>query len=154
MKPQYPSFQDAIACCSIHQNKPSSPPPPPKSSYSFRINFKPFKSYWPLGVPTGFAFNKTGHVLNSEVCHPRCVGTITQEFCVLHVQSNTTIFKIKLMMTSYHLRISCCVCGATSSCFNMPIKIVLVSVTGMLEYRFVMSKEAREWCGSSSCVRL
>jgi len=48
-------------------------------------------------------------------------------------------------MTSYHLRISCCVCGVTSACFNMSVKIVLVSITGMLEYRFVMSKEAREW---------
>jgi len=29
-----------------------------------------------------------------EVRHPRCVGTITQKFCVLHVQSNTTIFHL------------------------------------------------------------
>ena len=61
-------------------------------------------------------------------------------------------------MTSYHLRISCCVFGATSSYFNMSVKIVLVSVTGMLECRFVMSDEAREWCGSSGvslrfCIR-
>ena len=27
-----------------------------------------------------------------EVRHPRCVGSITKNFCVLHVQSNTTIF--------------------------------------------------------------
>ena len=25
-----------------------------------------------------------------EVCHPRCVGSITKNFCVLHIQSNTT----------------------------------------------------------------
>ena len=61
-------------------------------------------------------------------------------------------------MTSYHLRISCCVCGVTSASFNMSVRIVLVSVTGMLEYMFVMSKEAREWCGSSGvslslCIR-
>ena len=31
---------------------------------------------------------------NSEVRHPRCVGTITQKFCVLHFQSNTTIFHL------------------------------------------------------------
>ena len=49
------------------------------------------------------------------------------------------------MVTSYHLRISYCVCGVTSVCFNTSVRIVLVSVTGMLEYRFVMSKEAREW---------
>ena len=40
-------------------------------------------------------------------------------------------------------------CGVTSSCFNMSVKIALVSITGMLEYRFVMSIEAREWFGSS-----
>ena len=51
-------------------------------------------------------------------------------------------------MTSYHLRISCCVCGVTSSCFNKFVRIVLVSGTGMLLYRLVMSREAREWCGS------
>ena len=26
--------------------------------------------------------------------HPRCVGTITQKFCVLHFQSNTTILHL------------------------------------------------------------
>ena len=31
-------------------------------------------------------------VMNLEVRHPRCVGSITKNFCVLHVQSNTTIF--------------------------------------------------------------
>jgi len=31
---------------------------------------------------------------NSEVCHPCCVGTVTQKFCVLHVQSNTTKFHL------------------------------------------------------------
>ena len=31
---------------------------------------------------------------NSEVRHPRCVGTIAQKFCVLHLQSNTTIFHL------------------------------------------------------------
>ena len=35
---------------------------------------------------------------NSEVCHPRCVGTITQKFCVLHVQSNTTIFQLVVVV--------------------------------------------------------
>ena len=29
---------------------------------------------------------------NFKVCHPRCVGSITKNFCVLHIQSNTTIF--------------------------------------------------------------
>ena len=28
---------------------------------------------------------------NFEVCHPRCVGSITKNFCVLHIQSNTNI---------------------------------------------------------------
>ena len=27
-----------------------------------------------------------------EVCHPRCVGSVTKNYCVLHIQSNTTIF--------------------------------------------------------------
>ena len=63
-----------------------------------------------------------------------------------------------MVITSYQLRISCHVCGSTSSCMSMLVKIVLVSVTGMLEYRFVMSKEARVWCGSSGvslrfCIR-
>jgi hypothetical protein len=31
-------------------------------------------------------------VMNLEVRHPCCVGSITKNFCVLHVQSNTTIF--------------------------------------------------------------
>lgn len=46
-------------------------------------------------------------------------------------------------MTLYYFRISCCVCGSTNLCFNMLARIILVSVTGMLEYRFVMSNEAR-----------
>ena len=29
---------------------------------------------------------------NFEVFHPRCVGSITKNFCVLHIQSNTTIY--------------------------------------------------------------
>ena len=53
------------------------------------------------------------------------------------------------LMTSYQLRISCRVCGAISSCFNRFTRIVLVSGTGMLLYKFVMSREEREWCGSS-----
>ena len=52
-------------------------------------------------------------------------------------------------MTLHQLRISCHVCGAISSCFNRFTRIVLVSGTGMLLYKFVMSREAREWCGSS-----
>jgi len=31
---------------------------------------------------------------NFEVRHPRCVGSITKNFCVLHLQSNTTIFPL------------------------------------------------------------
>jgi len=31
---------------------------------------------------------------NFEMRHPRCVGSITQNFCVLHVQSNTKIFNL------------------------------------------------------------
>ena len=52
------------------------------------------------------------------------------------------------MMMSYHLRISGCVSGITSSCFNRFVRIVLVSCTGILLYMLVMSREAREWCGS------
>jgi len=31
---------------------------------------------------------------NFELRHPRCVGSITKNFCVLHMQSNTTIFHL------------------------------------------------------------
>ena len=31
---------------------------------------------------------------NFEVRHPRCVGSITKNICVLHIQSNTTIFHL------------------------------------------------------------
>ena len=31
---------------------------------------------------------------NFEVRHPRCVGSITKNYCVLHIQSNTTIFHL------------------------------------------------------------
>jgi len=29
-----------------------------------------------------------------ELRHPRCVGSITKNFCVLHIQSNTAIFQL------------------------------------------------------------
>jgi len=42
--------------------------------------------------------NTNTHFLSNlahfEVRHPRCVGSITKNFCVLHKQSNTTIFKL------------------------------------------------------------
>jgi len=31
----------------------------------------------------------------------------------------------------------------------MSVKLIFVSITGMLEYRFMVSKEAREWYGTS-----
>ena len=52
-------------------------------------------------------------------------------------------------MMSYHLMISCCACGFTSSRFSMSVRIFFVSTIGMLEYMFVMSSEAREWHGNS-----
>jgi len=33
-----------------------------------------------------------GYLFILEVRHPHCVGSITKNFCVLHVQSSTTIF--------------------------------------------------------------
>ena len=33
-------------------------------------------------------------IYNFEVRHPRCVGSITKNFCVLHIQLNTTIFHL------------------------------------------------------------
>ena len=51
-------------------------------------------------------------------------------------------------MMSYHPRSSCFVCGSTRFCVSVFSSIVLVSSTGMLEYMFVMSKEARVCCGS------
>jgi len=47
------------------------------------------------------------YVVNLEVRHPRYVGSINKEFCVLHVQSNTTIFysstvRIQLHVSALH----------------------------------------------------
>jgi len=33
-------------------------------------------------------------VCNFEVRHPRCVGSVTKNYCVLHIQSNTIIFHL------------------------------------------------------------
>jgi len=52
-------------------------------------------------------------------------------------------------MMSYHLRISCCVCGFINSSFSMWVGIFFVSTIGMLEYMLLMSNEAREWHGIS-----
>jgi len=43
------------------------------------------------------AVRKVGVELNIDICnfevhHPRCVGSITKNFCLLHIQSNTTVF--------------------------------------------------------------
>ena len=35
--------------------------------------------------------NLGDYLVNSEVRHPRCVGSVTKNFCVLHLQSNTTV---------------------------------------------------------------
>ena len=32
-------------------------------------------------------------ICNFEVRHPRCIGSITKDSCVLHIQLNTTIFQ-------------------------------------------------------------
>jgi len=53
------------------------------------------------------------------------------------------------MMTSYHMRISCWICKSTDFCFNMFVRIVFVSTTGMFEYRFVTSNEEKVKCGSN-----
>ena len=58
--------------------------------------------------------------------------------------------KFYFVITSYHFRISCCVCGSTSLFLNMLARIIFVSVTGMLEYRFVISNEAKVKCGNTS----
>jgi hypothetical protein len=57
-------------------------------------------------------------------------------------------------MTEYHMRISCCVCGSTDLCFNISAKIVFLSPTGMIEYRFVMSNEAKVKCGSNGVSKI
>ena len=38
--------------------------------------------------------NNCIYIKNFEVRHPRCVGSITKNFCLLHIQSNTTIFHL------------------------------------------------------------
>jgi len=53
------------------------------------------------------------------------------------------------MLTSYLMRISCCACGFVNSRLSISVRIVFVSPIGMLEYKFVISNEAREWHGSS-----
>ena len=52
-----------------------------------------------LSKPKAFILKVSGNVvkksrMNFEVRHPRCVGSITKNFCVLHIQSNTTIFQL------------------------------------------------------------
>jgi hypothetical protein len=47
------------------------------------------------------------------------------------------------------MRISCWICEPTDFCFNVFVIIVFVSTTGMFEYRFVMSSEAKVKYGSS-----
>jgi len=47
------------------------------------------------------------------------------------------------VMTSYHFSNSCFVCGSIRFCVMMLARIVLISFTGMLEYKFVMSNEER-----------
>ena len=39
--------------------------------------------------------------VNIEVCHPRCVGSITKNFCLLHIHSNTTIFNSRYKTTCF-----------------------------------------------------
>ena len=69
---------------------------------------------------------RTPYLNNSEVCHPCCVGTITQRFCVLHLQSNTTIVNLKKLRLrseiwfgfrlSGCLRQLLCECGIFQAC--------------------------------------
>ena len=56
-------------------------------SVKFNVNFKIVFKTTQL---SNQLVNKSTFV--SEVCHLRCVGTITQRYCVLHLQLNTTIF--------------------------------------------------------------
>ena len=59
----------------------------------FHIYFLSVK-YW-LHVPAYLTLlfcQRAG--VNFEVRHPRCVGSITKNFCVLHIQSNTSIFHL------------------------------------------------------------
>jgi len=46
-----------------------------------------------LGVEIPVSRNVT---LRFALRHPRCVGSITKNICVLHIQSNTTIFYLKM----------------------------------------------------------
>jgi len=57
-----------------------------------------------------FKYTRSGQIIgnqrgNCEVCHPHCVGSITKNFCVLHIQSNTTIFHLVVQQVySYMFR--------------------------------------------------
>jgi len=53
--------------------------------------------------------------LDIEVRHPRCVGSITKNFCILHVQSNTTI----LHLVVHSRNTTTCfgpICGPSTGC--------------------------------------
>ena len=76
------------------------------------------------------------------------VGYLPSHQCSLSTQL-VCIGEFCFVMTSYHPRISCRVCGSVSPCVSMLVKTALVSATGMLEYMFVMCKEAWVWCGIS-----
>ena len=46
-----------------------------------------------VGIKTKCILDKQ-HWIFFEVCHPRCVSSITKNFCLLQTQSNTTIFHL------------------------------------------------------------
>ena len=69
------AFQSHCSCQSAR---------PRKSENLWKKNLTAFQSHCSCqSVPL---------LCNFEVRHPRCVGSITKNFCVLHIQSNTTIF--------------------------------------------------------------
>jgi len=59
---------------------------------------------------------------NLEVRHPRCVGSITKEYCVLYIQLNTTIFTLGSVGSWTQLSLRCNILvimyWETTTCFG------------------------------------
>jgi hypothetical protein len=53
-----------------------------------------------------------------------------------------------LMITSCHIKGSCCVCGSVWWYFSMSVRILLVSFIGIFEDKLVMSGDASVKCGA------
>ena len=61
---------------------------------SCKIRLSTCTSYWLCRILVNAQLPGNSCHSNSEVRHPCCVASITKNFCVLHIQSNTNIFHL------------------------------------------------------------